>query len=143
MDTNKRVLQMQAFIGKEFTSSPSPFMHWLKPWVVAAEAGTLTFEYQVRKDMTNPNGQLHGGVTAALIDDIIGATIFSLDLTQAYTTINNVIDYFSPATEGDKIQAKTQIIKQGNKIIHVQCEVWHMGKDKLLAKGISNLLSVN
>lgn len=143
MEKNKGVVFLQAFIGKEFTSSPSPFMHWLKPMVIAAEKGTLIFEYLVRKDMTNPYGQLHGGVTAALIDDIIGATIFSLDLPQQYTTINNVIDYFSPASVGDRIQAKTLIIKQGSKIIHVQCEVWHLGKDKLLARGLSNLLAVN
>ena len=134
---------LQSFIGKEFIASPSPLMLWLKPIVLSAESGKLSFEYLVRKEMTNPMGSLHGGISAAIIDDIIGATLFSLNEDFFYTTINNVIDYFAPANEADKIIAETCILKKGKQIINVQCELWNINKTKLLARGYSNLLKTN
>ena len=88
---------MQESIGKKSFNSPSPFTHWLKPVIREAEYGVINCEYIVRKDMCNPLGVLHGGVTAGIIDDIIGATVFTMNLSHHYTTINNYIDYFSSA----------------------------------------------
>lgn len=130
---------LKELIGKEFNNSPSPFAHWLKPVIVSVEAGKLVFQYQVRKEMTNPIGKLHGGVTAAIIDDIIGATIFSLGVPVFYTTINNVIDYFSAASENDFILAETTIVKQGRQFINAQCEIWNADRTRLIARGYSNL----
>jgi acyl-coenzyme A thioesterase 13 len=134
-----RTEQLKAFIGKEFTASPSPFMLWLKPIVISAEEGHLEFQYKVRPEWLNPVGNLHGGVTAAIIDDVLGATMFSLNQPTFFTTINNVIDYFSTAKEGENIIAETKIIKQGRQFINAQCEIWNKDKTKLIARGYSNL----
>ncbi|UZJ63290.1 PaaI family thioesterase [Sphingobacterium sp. KU25419] len=90
---------MKSCIGQEFSASPSPFMHWLNPVVKSVETGALEFEYRVRPEWLNPIGNLHGGVTAAIVDDVLGATMFSLNEAYFYTTINNVIDYFSTANQ--------------------------------------------
>ena len=140
MKTTNHLEILQSFTGREFTDSPSPFMHWLKPVLISAESGKLSFRYTIRKEMTNPIGTLHGGVTAAIIDDIIGATMFSLNEDQFYTTVNNVIDYFAPAREGDTVIADTLIQKKGNQIVNAQCEIWNAGKTRMIAKGYSNLL---
>lgn len=140
MNTTEQLSILQSFIGKEFTASPSPFMHWLKPIVLSAESGKLAFQYTVRKEMTNPIRGLHGGVTAAIMDDIIGATMFSLNEEHFYTTVNNVIDYFSPAREGDLIVAETSLIRKGKQIVNAQCEIWNADKTRLIARGYSNLL---
>jgi acyl-coenzyme A thioesterase 13 len=89
-------------------------MRWLKPIVVSAEKGHLEFQYTIRQEWLNPIGNLHGGVTAAIIDDVLGATMFSLNEPTFYTTINNVIDYFSIGKEGENIIAETHITKLGN-----------------------------
>ena len=140
MNTNNQLEILQSFIGKEFTASPSPFMIWLQPIVLSAERGKLTFQYTVRKEMTNPASTLHGGVTAAIIDDIIGATMFSFNEEYFYTTINNVIDYFASVRENDLIIAETLVIKKGKQIVNVQCEIWNTGRDRLIARAYSNLL---
>lgn len=140
--TNDRLKVFQSLIGKEVTQSPSNFMNWLKPTVIAAEIGSLHCSYIVRKEMTNPLGILHGGVTAGIIDDLIGATVFTLNLKNHYTTVNNNIDYFAPAKEGDIIAAKTCIVKQGKTIINVQCEVILIAKNRVIAKGTSNMLNI-
>jgi acyl-coenzyme A thioesterase 13 len=140
--TEKRLLFLQSFIGKELSGSPSHYMNWLKPVVLSAERGELIFSYLVRKEMTNPAGLLHGGVTAGIIDDLIGATVYTLGLSSAFTTVNNSIDYFSPAKEGDLITAKTTIVKQGRTIINLQCEVYLPTKERLIARGYSNMLNI-
>lgn len=139
---NDRLKIFQSFIGKEVQNSPSNFMNWLKPTVIAAEKGSLHCSYVVRKEMTNPYGILHGGITAGIIDDLIGATVFTLDLAHAFTTVNNNIDYFAPAKEGDIITAKTSIIKQGRTIINLQCDVFLPSKNRLIARGYSNMLNI-
>lgn len=143
MNPNNQLEVLQSFIGKEFTASPSPFMLWLRPIVISAEQGKLSFQYTVRKEMMNPAGTLHGGVTAAIIDDIIGATMFSFNEDYFYTTINNVIDYFAPSKENDTIIADTLVIKKGKQIVNVQCEIWNSAKDRLIARAYSNLLKTD
>lgn len=138
-----RLAQLKQFIGKEFTQSPSPFMKWLNPIILSAEEGHLEFQYTIRHEWLNPAGNLHGGITAAIIDDIIGATMFSLNESSFMTTINNIIDYFSTAGENDIIVAQTKIIKRGKQFVNAQCEIWNADKTRLIARGTSNLFKIN
>lgn len=131
---------LRAHIGKQITDSPSPFMSWLAPVVLVVEEGSLTFQHTVRKEMTNPFGTLHGGITAAIIDDAIGATLISYGEPYFYVSVNLVVDYLSAAREGDVILAETSIIKKGSQVVNAQCEVWNADKTKLIAKGYTNLL---
>ncbi|RQO73846.1 PaaI family thioesterase [Pedobacter sp. KBW06] len=127
-------------IGNEMTTSPSPLFNWLKPVILLVEKGKLILKYTIRNEMTNPMGILHGGMTAAIIDDAIGATLFGYDEPYYYVTVNLAIDYFASAKEGDLIIAETTMIKKGNQIANVQCEVWNEGRTRIIARGYSNLL---
>lgn len=137
---SKAAEYLKSHIGKEITDSPSPFMVWLKPVILAVEDGSLTFQHTIRKEMTNPFGTLHGGITAAIIDDAIGATLISYGEPYFYVSVNLVVDYLSAAREGDVILAQTSIIKKGSQIVNAQCEVWNADRSKLIAKGYTNLL---
>lgn len=141
-EAQQRLTNFQSFTGKEITHSPSPFMNWLKPTLINAEKGSLHCSYVIREEMTNPYGILHGGITAGIIDDLIGATVFILGLQHRFTTVNNNIDYFAPAKVGDIITAKTTVIKQGKTIINLQCEIFLPSKNRLIARGYSNMLNV-
>jgi acyl-coenzyme A thioesterase 13 len=143
METLNRLEQLQQSVGREFALSPSPFTHWLKPVVVSADEGRIALAYVIRHDMTNPAGTLHGGVIAAIMDDIIGASVFSLNETEFFTTINNVVDYFSAAREGDTVIARTEMIKRGKQFINAQCEIWNEAGTRLIARGYSNLFKTN
>ncbi|KQT22056.1 thioesterase [Chryseobacterium sp. Leaf404] len=138
-----RLEVLQTYIGKEFSASPSPFMKWLNPVVISAENGKLSFQYRVRAEWLNPMGNMHGGITAAIIDDVIGATMFSLNENNFIVTINNSIDYFSTAKENDQIIAETKIIKRGKQFVNAECEVWNNDKTRLIARGTSNLFKIN
>ena len=134
---------LKRHIGEEITASPSPFMNWLRPKMISVEEGKLSFEYTVRNEMTNPFKTLHGGIIAAMIDDAIGATLIAYDEPHFYVTINNVVDYFASAKEGDIVISETSINKKGKTIVNAQCEIWNADKSKLLAKGYTNLIKTN
>ena len=137
---NKTIAIFKSLVGKDFSESISPLMRWLNPYLISAEEGQLVFSYIVREEMTNPMQTLHGGITAAIIDDALGATVFSLGNSHAYTTVNLAIDYFSSAKTGDTIIAETSIVKKGNKIMNAQCEVWNEDHSRMIALGHSNLI---
>jgi len=137
---SKEAAFLRAHIGKEVSGSPSPFMNWLKPVLLYVEEGSLTFQYTVRCEMTNPFGTLHGGITAAMIDDAIGATLIAYGEPYFHVTINLAIDYFAAAKEGDVIIAQSQVIKKGRQIVNAQCDVWNEDRTRLLAKGYTNLI---
>lgn len=137
---NKPLEYFKSNIGKDASDSVSPLMKWLNPILLSASPGELEFSYVVREEMTNPMGIIHGGTTAAIIDDAIGAAVFSLGVSNVYTTVSLSVDYFSRAQVGDKIIAKTSVVKQGKQIINAECEVWHADKSRMIAKGHSNLI---
>ncbi len=139
---SSRLLSFQTFLGKEITQSPSAYMNWLRPVLIEANYGSLKCSYLIREEMTNPHAILHGGVTAGIMDDLIGATVFTMDLSDAFTTVSNYIDYFAPAKVGELIVAETSVIKRGRSIINLQCEIFLPVKKRLIARGYSNLLNV-
>jgi len=139
MDT-KETAFLKQFIGKEVVGSPSPFMNWLRPVMLSVQEGSLVFQYTIRKEMTNPFGTLHGGITAAMIDDAIGATLIAYGEPYFHVTINLAIDYFNAAKEGDVVIAQTTVIKKGRQIVNAQCDIWNHDRTRLIAKGYTNML---
>ncbi len=138
--TTKIIEIIKEKIDQPDQTSPSAYTNWLRPVAKAAEYGSLTFEYEIRKEMTNPAEILHGGVVAGIVDDLMGATIYSMELPGLYVTVNLDVSFFAIAKLGDVIQAKTKLLKKGRKIINMECEVWHPAKNILVAKGSANLI---
>ena len=139
---NKPLTYFQTQIGKDSSKSPSPLMRWLNPTLLSVSEGVLEFSYVIREEMTNPLGILHGGTTAAIIDDAVGAAVFSLGKPDMYTTVNLAVDYFASAKAGDTIIAKTSIVKNGNQIVNTSCEIWNADRTRMIAKGHSNLIKL-
>lgn len=76
--TNQRLDFFQSQIGKSMSNSISPLGRWLNGTIRAADYGRLVADFTVREDMTNPGGVLHGGTATAILDDLIGAMVFTL-----------------------------------------------------------------
>jgi len=140
---NKALALFESLVGKDSSESISPLMRWLNPTLLSAEAGKLEFSYVIREEMTNPMGILHGGTTAAIIDDAVGAAVFSLGKPNLYTTVNLAVDYFASAKAGETIIAVASITKNGNQIVNTNCEVWNAGRTRMIAKGHSNLIKID
>ncbi|MEH6995754.1 PaaI family thioesterase [Neobacillus drentensis] len=101
--------------------------------MIQLDGGEIILELPVSSTNLNPNGTLHGGVYASLLDIVIGVNIRKL-AGHPLVTVNLNISYFAPAFEGEKIIATAKILNQGYKIASGEGEVRN-SEGKLLAKG--------
>lgn len=138
--SNPILRYLQDNLGKSLAEGPSPLAKWLNGTLVAADEGTLTAEFLVRPDMANPVGVLHGGVIAAIMDDLMGATVYALGAEAFFTSVNLNVDYLFSAHVGETVTARSEVIRQGKKIMHVECRLTNAA-GKLIAKSTSNLVA--
>jgi uncharacterized protein (TIGR00369 family) len=136
---NQALAFLQANIGKEIQNSPSPFGNWLGGRIISAEEGVVEREFTIRHDMLNPIGTLHGGVTAAMMDDVLGMTVYSLGQPNFQVTVNLSVDYFLPVREGDTIIVRGRVIRDGKRIINAHVDMVH-SDGRPVAGGTSNLM---
>ena len=134
---NKVVAFFKSQIGKEIVESPSPVGMWLRPVLINVEEGSITADIKIRDEMSNPAGTVHGGIYALIADEIIGATIATLDLPVFFASVNLNTDFIYPVKKGEIVTAKTEIIRKGKNIIHTECKIYNSEK-KLVAKACSN-----
>lgn len=133
---------MLANINQPMTESPSPVGRWFRPVLREVGEGGLAADYTLRPEMLNPVGLLHGGMIAAMMDDIIGATIFALGRPDFYTTVDLSVDYFASASEGEVVTARTRLVKPGRQVIYAECDLFN-AEGRLLARGRTNLMRVD
>lgn len=135
--------QMNArYRGKAITDSRSHAGNWLRPVLENAAAGEVTLRFEVRREMTNPYGNIHGGMMSALIDETIGWAVVSLESPQHYTSLNLNIDFLFAIREGDSLLATGRVVRAGKKIVHAECLVEDL-QGRLLAKASSNLVATS
>ena len=136
-----KVLQYlkETYEGKEVTDSRSPAGNWLKFTLEHIEKGAATLSMEVREEMTNPFGNIHGGMMSLVIDEAIGWAIVSLDAEMHYTSLTLNVDFLYAIAAGQRLRVDSKVMRSGKKIINVECHVYDM-EGKILARGGSNLI---
>ena len=129
----------EKYLGKAVTDSRSAAGNWLHFTLEAIERGKATISLEVKHDMTNPYLNIHGGMMALVMDEVIGWAVVSLDTDNHYTSLNLNVDFLYAIKEGDRLKATSEVIREGKKIIHVECRVYDM-QNTLLGKATSNLI---
>ena len=133
----------KANIGKKVSEgNPIPLMKWLDGTLHDAQEGSLTFKHTIKPEYTNPLGILHGGIAATFMDDVIGATVFSLGKPNVYVSLNLNVDFLSKAQVGEDIYATAVVIKNGENIIHLEATI-KSEAGRIIAKATSNMAKVN
>jgi len=127
------------FLGKVVTESRSPAGNWLQLTLDKIERGTAEISLTVRPEMCNPYGNIHGGMMSLVIDEAIGWAVVSLNTDNNYTSLNLNVDFLYAIKQGERLKAQSKVIREGKKIIHVECSVYDM-QDRLLGKASSNLI---
>lgn len=125
--------------GKEVKNSRSDAGNWLGFTLDKIEKGKAWLSLTVRKEMTNPYGNIHGGMMSLVIDEAIGWAVVSLDAEQHYTSLTLNVDFLYAIKAGDRLRAESVVLRMGKKIINVECHVYDM-EGKILARANSNLI---
>ncbi len=108
-----------------------PFARLLGIELEEVGSGTATLGLNVRRELTQNHGVVHGGAIASLIDTATAFAILSLlGPGEKVTTVDLTISYLRPVTDG-RITAIAKVVRAGRRLFVVSAEVF--GQDEKLA----------
>jgi uncharacterized protein (TIGR00369 family) len=89
---------------------------------VSVGPGTMTAEINVRPDLLNPFGSLHGGVLSALVDHVLGAVLYPLIPTGTWAaTTEFKLNLIAPVREGI-LSARSEVIAMSRRTAVVRVD---------------------
>lgn len=101
-----------------------PFAKLLGLELDAIGPGTATLALEVRTDLTQNQGIVHGGAIASLIDTATAFAILSLITPEErVTTVDLTISYLRPVTSG-RVRAMAKVVRAGRRLFVVSAEVF-------------------
>ena len=108
-----------------------PYAHLLGIELDDISEGVATLGLDVRKELKQNHGVVHGGAIASLIDTAMAFAIITL-LTprEKVTTVDLTVSYLRPLTKG-RITARARVVRSGRRLFVVTADVF--GDDGILA----------
>jgi uncharacterized protein (TIGR00369 family) len=86
--------------------------------------GTATLGIDVRKELTQNHGVVHGGAIASLIDSATAFAIIPLLAPkERVTTVDLTISYLRPLTAG-RVRAVAKVLRAGRRLFAVSADVF-------------------
>jgi uncharacterized protein (TIGR00369 family) len=132
----------ETFEGKLVTDSRSPAGNWLGFTLEHISKGAAMLSLEIKSEMTNPYGNIHGGMMSLVIDEAIGWAVVSMDAGQNYTSLTLNVDFLYAAKKGERLRTESKVLRTGKKIINVECHVYDM-QGRILARANSNLIATH
>lgn len=101
-----------------------PYAHLLGIELDEISPGTATLGLEVRKELTQNHGVIHGGAIASLIDTAMAFAIISLLAPQEkVTTVDLTISYLRPVTAG-RMTARAKVLRSGRRLFVVSADLF-------------------
>lgn len=108
------------------------FSKYLGIEFVEFREGYTKAELEIKPELLNRLGILHGGVTYALADTCMGGAVFSLLEENKHCVAMEVkTNYLRPVT-GGRLVAESRVVHCGKQVAVATCEV-HDGQGKMIA----------
>jgi uncharacterized protein (TIGR00369 family) len=118
-----------------------PFAQLIGMRLVDLKLDEAVLSVEMRDDLRQPSGVLHGGVTATLIDTAMAFAVRTrLEPTAATATIDLTVHYLRPLVDGKAI-CTGKVVRAGKRIFTVSADV-HNDEGKLIATGLSTYTKV-
>lgn len=129
---------------REFAASALhtlPFSKLIGMKLVKLEVDEAQISIDMRDDLRQPSGVLHGGVTATLIDTAMAFAVRTrLGREEATATIDLTVHYLRPHITG-VFTCTAKVVRAGKRIFTVSADV-HGEDGKLIATGLSTYTRV-
>lgn len=134
-DTNQPIPEERKQRAKAALNS-LPFAKLLGMRLVDIRPNEAVVELEMRDDLKQPSGVLHGGVTATIIDTAMAFAVRThLEDHEFTATIDLTVHYLRPHTAG-MIMCTAKCIRAGKRIFTVSADVEN-AEGKLIATGLS------
>ena len=103
--------------------------------------GTATLGFEIRDELKQNNGVVHGGAIASLIDTATAFAIMSLlPPGERATTVDHTVNYLRPVTSG-RVRAAARVARAGRRIIVATADLFDDG-GKLAATALTTYIRV-
>ena len=113
-----------------------PFSRLIGMELVDIRPDEAVIKIEMRDELRQPSGVLHGGVTATLIDTAMAFAVRTrIPKEEATATIDLTIHYLRPHTEGT-FTCTARVLRAGRRIFTVTADVTNE-QGKLIATGLS------
>jgi uncharacterized protein (TIGR00369 family) len=118
-----------------------PFARLLGIELEQISSGTATLGIDVRRELTQNHGVVHGGAIASLIDTATAFAIISLLAPrERVTTVDLTISYLRPVIEG-RIRATAKVLRAGRRLFVVSADVFDK-QGTLISTALSTYIKV-
>lgn len=118
-----------------------PFAQLIGMRLVDLKPDEAVISIEIRDDLRQPSGVLHGGVTATLIDTAMAFAVRTrLEPAAATATIDLMVHYLRPLVQGKAI-CTGKVLRAGKRVFTVSADV-HNEEGKLIATGLSTYTKV-
>ncbi len=118
-----------------------PFLKLIGMELVDLKIGEAIIKLQMREELRQPQGLLHGGATASVIDTAMAfAVVTCLAENERASTVDLTVHYLRPVTEG-AIVCTAKVVKTGKRLLTVSAEVVN-DKEKLIATALSTYTKI-
>ncbi len=118
-----------------------PFAKLIGMKLVDLKPDEAAISIEMRDDLRQPSGILHGGVTATLIDTAMAFAVRTrLAIDEATATIDLTVHYLRPHITGI-FTCTAKVVRAGKRIFTVSADV-HNEEGKLIATAISTYTKV-
>jgi uncharacterized protein (TIGR00369 family) len=108
-----------------------PFAHLLRIELGQMKRGAATLHLEVRDELRQNNGVVHGGVIASIVDTAAAFAILTfLEPGQTTTTVDLTIHYLRPLTSG-RLTIEARVLRAGRRILTIIVDV--LDENKALA----------
>ena len=103
--------------------------------------GAATIHLEVRDDLRQNQGVIHGGAVASLIDTAAAfAVLTQIETNERVSTTDQTIHYLRPANSG-RLTASARIVRAGRRLIVVSVEVTN-DQDILVATAVTSYIKL-
>ena len=108
-----------------------PYAHLLGIELDEISEGVATLGLNVRKELKQNHGVVHGGAIASLIDTAMAFAIITLLAPgEKVSTVDLTVSYLRPLTKG-RITARARVVRSGRRLLVVSADVF--ANDGILA----------
>jgi uncharacterized protein (TIGR00369 family) len=139
--TNPMLELFRAFIGKKLEGAP-PLTAWLDGRIVSCNPGEMEVRFATRPEMANPAGLLHGGIQAAIMDDVIGMTATTVEEEGFMLSIDLHVNYLGKIEVGRPVVARARFVRSGRRVAHAVCELLDE-EGRVVSRCDANLIKAN
>jgi uncharacterized protein (TIGR00369 family) len=132
--------ERERLIQEKFEINHFPRMLGIE--IDSVEEGRAVLSVEVRQELKQLQGVMHGGAIASLIDTAVAFAIVGASEPEArFTTVEMKVNYLSAIREG-RVTAEARLIRDGRRIVVAECDVFD-NKGRLAAKGLLTYIRLN